>query len=708
MAEKRKLDFYIGSWLIQPQQHRIRGEENAVRIEPKVMDVLLCLAEFPRETVTRDYLLETVWEGTVVTDDVLTRSISELRKIFGDNPRKPRVIETIPKVGYRLLLEPALDHRGDSIPIDVPTLDISSLVKPTSQNVSPIRSPVSWFIAGILIIIVIAFFWVRSSSYPALHSNYVSTPLTSFPGFEGRPVLSPDGKQVAFSWGGQQGDNTDIYVKLVGTESMLRLTDSPAFDFMPAWSPDGTRLAYMKRDGPNCSIWTIAALGGTAQRFTSCGFNIYGDLTWSPDGSYLAYNDRAEEDTSYSIYLVDLETGEKTKLTSPPGHMWGDHDPSFSPDGRWLSFTRSESEGMQDLYLVSLENEEIRQITNESRNISGNDWVDDRHVVFSSNRNGRAAVWLLSIAEGNPTPVNVPDEYAYYPSFSSGRMAYMKGSGETNVWRLALYDSTDAVPFIQSSRWDMHPQYAPDGSRIAFTSNRTGTYEIWVSDSTGQDVNRRTYFNGPFTSTPRWSPDGEQIVFTSRPDGEAQLFILGSNDAMPRQLTRSGDDYLAPYWSGDGRFIYYCSNRSGQWQVWKKEVIGGEEMQLTFDGGFGPRESRDGSSIYYSRQDEPGLWQLDVAGGDPVKILDTIDPRDWGSWSFDDRNLGVYYIKRGQPSLIVYEQLQTGLVDTLLVLEKSIPRMDPALAVSPDNRYLLLGQVERNESDLVLIEQFLQ
>ena len=95
--------FYLGEWLVEPRLNRVRGQGRTVLIEPKVMQVLACLAAEPGEVIDRERLLEMVWGDTVVTDHVLTRSISELRKVFGDNPRQPLVIETIPKTGYRLV-----------------------------------------------------------------------------------------------------------------------------------------------------------------------------------------------------------------------------------------------------------------------------------------------------------------------------------------------------------------------------------------------------------------------------------------------------------------------------------------------------------------------------------------------------------------------------------------------------------------------------
>ena len=99
-----KGDFRIGSWLIEPTLNRIGRNGSSRHLEPKVMRVLVCLAEGKGKVVSKQQLVNECWTGTFVTDDVLTRSISELRDAFGDNARDPRIIQTIPKQGYRLVL----------------------------------------------------------------------------------------------------------------------------------------------------------------------------------------------------------------------------------------------------------------------------------------------------------------------------------------------------------------------------------------------------------------------------------------------------------------------------------------------------------------------------------------------------------------------------------------------------------------------------
>jgi len=106
-------DFRVGSWTVRPYLNTISQNGTSVRLEPKVMDLLVCLASRPNETVSKEIIREAVWQGTFVSEDVLIRAISQLRRALQDNPRTPKIIETIPKRGYCLI---ANVEQGDSAP----------------------------------------------------------------------------------------------------------------------------------------------------------------------------------------------------------------------------------------------------------------------------------------------------------------------------------------------------------------------------------------------------------------------------------------------------------------------------------------------------------------------------------------------------------------------------------------------------------------
>lgn len=564
-------------------------------------------------------------------------------------------------------------------------------------------------VAGILLIsAAILLLWRLNTTDIPPHVVWQPVPLTTYPGPERPPVFSPDGNQIAFAWMGSEGDNWDIYVKLVNSEMPLRLTEDPSFESNPAWSPNGSQIAYMRRSDEGCSIYLVAALGGPSRRLDTCGNNIYGDLTWSPDGQWLAFNDKSAPDAAFRIVLLSPTTLERREITAPPSEVWGDHDPTFSGDGSQIAFTRSISEGMQDIYLTTLDGDEVTRLTSDSRNIYGHAFSPDgRYLIYSSNRGGPTGLWRVAIRGGAPSLVAVGDGQIFFPDISARqhRLAYRSVSQETNIWRVQVgADTLAPTQVAASTQWDLHPQLSPDGQKLAFTSNRSGQYEIWVSEADGANPLKLTAFDGPFTSTPRWSPDSRSLVFTSRPGGQADLFVMGIDDQLPRRLTNDATEEMAASWSHDGQWIYFSSSRSGAWEVWRMPADGNRAQQVTKGGGFGPLPSPDGQHLYYTKPNVQGLWRQSAEGGPEEATLSHLDPRDWGSWQVTPE--GIYYVNRGRPTVLARHSFETGRADTLFTPPNGIPSMDPAFTVSADGQWLFYGQVDRSESDLMLVENF--
>jgi hypothetical protein len=143
------------------------------------------------------------------------------------------------------------------------------------------RSRLWWTLASTVVVVLagagLGLWFLR----PASHAVTKTVPLTSYPGQQITPAFSPDGKQVAFAWDGEQGGNFDIYVKLVDAGTPLRLTSSPADEWAPAWSPDARYIAFCRDFSDHSEIWTIPALGGAERRlgevtlsqWTGCGLS---------------------------------------------------------------------------------------------------------------------------------------------------------------------------------------------------------------------------------------------------------------------------------------------------------------------------------------------------------------------------------------------------------------------------------------------------
>ena len=120
-------DFRINDWLVQPQINSVERGGKTWHLEPKVMQVLVHLALHPNEVLSKDRLLQAVWHDTFVGDDVLVRCISEIRYVFGDDPKSSRIIQTIPKGGYRLIAAVTTESSQEAEPQPVPNIQSAAV-----------------------------------------------------------------------------------------------------------------------------------------------------------------------------------------------------------------------------------------------------------------------------------------------------------------------------------------------------------------------------------------------------------------------------------------------------------------------------------------------------------------------------------------------------------------------------------------------------
>ena len=233
--------------------------------------------------------------------------------------------------------------------------------------------------------------------------------------------------------------------------------------------------------------------------------------------------------------------------------------------------------------MISLGNQETRRLTFDNRDILSQSWTaDNRSIVFSSSRRANLTLWRVPALGGRIDRVPAISENVLDPSFSEDghRAVYSHAFLDTNVWELELADprkaAGEAKRRIFSTQYDSSPQFSPDGRRIAFRSNRSGTWEIWVCDHEGKNALQLTHFEGTLAGTPRWSPDGRFIAFDSRPEGQPEIYLIASEGGEPQRLTSHPAEDVVPSWSRDGKWIYFASLRTGAWQVWKVSPRGGE------------------------------------------------------------------------------------------------------------------------------------
>ena len=220
-----------------------------------------------------------------------------------------------------------------------------------------------------------------------------AVPLTTFRGFEANPAMSPDGRQVAFTWNGENQDNFDIYVVPIASGTPIRLTTDSADDVSPAWSPDGSTIAFLRRlSAERAQLVLVPAAGGPEHTLAETREQPWfsprkpTSLAWSPDGRWIAASHREPGDPCQGIYMFSL-TGEKRRLTMPPPGFHSDRCPPFRKmDG--LAFCRLPGGFVSEIYLLPLDAKlrpagEARRLTDHNRWSAQPAWTrDGRQILY--------------------------------------------------------------------------------------------------------------------------------------------------------------------------------------------------------------------------------------------------------------------------------------------------------------------------------------
>ena len=560
--------------------------------------------------------------------------------------------------------------------------------------------------------------WWRFGERPALPPPRL-VHLTSSPGSESLPALSPDGKQVAFQGDGEDGRNWDIYVKLIGEPNALRLTTDALPDTNPCWSPDGGRIAFERRGADGTyAILTMSPLSGAEQKLAALPALLSG-ISWSPDGKWLAVArgrpSAPDKDDAAGIYLVPASGGDPVRMTSPRPPLHDLH-PTFSPDGRSLAFVRSMgtigTDFASELFIQPLARDgavtgEPRQVTHSGMLMAGLAWHPDGRSVVYAGQPAFMLCYLYRVSVGGDAPperIELAGPSAYAPSASPGinRLAFHRRNTDWDVWR--LQPGGVAVPVVRSSFSDSVPQLSPDGRRLAFASNRNGeSSEIWTANADGTAPTQLTHGPGRNQGSPTWSPDGRWIAFDSQEtDGTMDIYVIESSGGRPRRITSGPSNDIHPTWSRDGQWIYCRSDRTGRGEIWRVPSSEGEGEQVTSTGAESAFESTDGKTLFYVRTTGE-LFAMPVGGGPERKLIDFVASGE--STGIAIVPAGIYYWSRTGPDgltpLLFFDLSSRRSTELTRVTGRG-----PGLTASPDQKSVLFVRSVDSGSDLMLIEHF--
>jgi len=732
--------FLVGSYSVVPSRNLIIHDGKETLITPKMLAVLTELAKHQSETLSKEQLLLAVW-GTLHTSDmVLSRAISDLRKVFSDSARQQHTIETVTKQGYRLKekvvwQQTTVDVSDEVTPVETELSQSKSSQLPpsklairhsssepslvaTSSDSEPSKEVNKSLYMIVFMLLAATVFIVINSNTSApdeLGLEYENNYLTLNDDTERNIRFSVDGKYLAYVSYSSKGSGSTIKLQSISDKSVLTIggTDKTAqiySDIAPTFSPDGKKIAYKhfsKKSG--CTINVYSINDATIQTLAECPMSKTDALDWSPDGKYIVstmfnYIEKVE-----SLVLVNVLTGKNKTLLAPTqpasGYLW----PRFSPDGRSIAVVHFQpNNNLWVIGLVDIKSGKFSEIIALGEEVSQVVWneVGDAlyYLVVRSKDKG---IWQVNLStKAELFLVDIDSSSLDYDA-KADKFAYIEREAQLNIWRSSQTDSGEinSQPLFQNLSQTNYPSLSPDNKHLAFIATESGVDSLWVRtiESNANLLLLQAEQNDKL-SEPTWSPDGKQLLVSALNKAQSRMIEFDMELGNSR-LFAANNNVKMGKWSRDGRFMYWYEQIDGIWQVMEHNLSTAQK-KIVLSYPVSRFESIDGKNLYYQKIGTVNVHSRDLKQSKIAQPKDEMSLSLRGTYSWDAHLNAIYYISRSvtnTTNMLFRMDLPSGEIEELYPLKVMPTDAGRNLSIGEDGRVAYYTKLDKYRTDIVLM-----
>lgn len=542
MSVENNVRLRFGDFEFDAQSHTLFRDGWPVKIQPQPLRILAALLERPGEIVSREQLQAQIWgDSTFVEfDQGLNYSIRQIRLALRDRAASPTYIETLPKQGYRFLAKVQTEE-SIAPPLNLPEDKAAAEVTVIEQP-KPLPDPASrgwrriWLIAATACLALAAVglaYLTRVRRAPSSPARY--TQLTDLTDSAIAPVLSPDGRMVAFFRGNRSFFTGDqIYVKVLPNGAAKRLTDDKRYKYSLAFSPDGSQIAYTAVDSDKFSTYTVSVLGGESHLLLS---NAAG-LTWL-DGNQLLFS-QFKSGLHLGVVTGTVTRDHFREIYFPPFERAMAHYSFASPDRRTaLVVEMNERGAWTPCRLISLSGTFQPKPVGPDGFCTSAAWSPDgTWMYFVAVVNGESHLWRARFPDGRPEQLTFgpTEEDGVAPEQDGRSVITAMGFHTSTLWmhdekgERALLSEGEVEPY-----WLSPPSFSADGKTLYYLlRHRSGESEpeLWRTDlASGVS---EAVFPGLCMRSYAVSADNRQVLYTTAiGDGKPRLWIAPVDKSSP-------------------------------------------------------------------------------------------------------------------------------------------------------------------------------
>ena len=599
--------FEFSDFRLDEAERVLYKQDAPVNLAPKVFDTLFVLIENAGRVVSKERLLQQVWRETFVEENNLTQNIFILRRTLGENDGQ-KFIETVPRRGYRFTADVREISDADNSP---PNTNPKPENRRLSATAKAFNNRLVLLLIGLLLVVFVSVsFFHRFSPEKSWSADKIKIRRLTENGNLRSAAISPDGNLLAYV--AIEGKTYSLRLKNILTESEIVVVP-PIEDTLGGgqFSPDGNFIYYGREfpDKPS-AVFQVPVFGGESRRVAE---NLMSSFSVSPDGTRIAFPRRDHIAKKFYIIIANTDgSGEQIAAQrDEPDYfaLWGP-SPAWSPDGEHLTIVTGKG-GVHENFLaeISLADGSEREI-NTGKNwdyIDSISWAGSDELIMAAREKEteKAQLWRIAFPGGE------------VERLTNGFDAYISASPTKNAARLV------AVKFVEN-------------------------VHLWLFDKETGAARQLTFGDDRYDGFAglAFAPDGE-IIFTARSRSQYDIFSIGAEGGEPRQLTKNaGRHNIHAVVSPDNRFIAFVSDRTGLRRVWIMNRDGTEARQLTpltNDRRYeehSPYFSPDGKWIYYTfyYDGHASIRKIPLEGGYPVTIT-AANKEEWATAISPDGNL---------------------------------------------------------------------